>query len=362
MLKELVALEPGKPVFREYAENELQENQIRVAVEYGSVKHGTDFQMLLGVDPMQGQRWDDEFRVFVPAPNPVDGQPFVFNVGNMWVGRITAIGKSVQGFEIGEMFSGYGALRTTHTLVPAKTWGKLSGRMTWKDAVCYDPAQFAYSGVRDGNVCIGDRVAVFGLGAIGLLAMQFAKLSGASQVIAVDPLPARRAAALACGADQVLDPLQVDAGLEIKKLAGKCGVDVAVETSGSYPALHQAIRCCGYGGTVSVVGWYKECLGGLTLGREAHMNQVNLIMSRACNSPDREHPRWSFDRVCQSCWNLLADGRLNCEPIIAPVVSFDESAKVIAEIARNPGSSIKLGVRFQPGAVRLITEPAHKPN
>lgn len=347
MPRELVAFEPGKLVFREYAENELRENEIRVAVEYGSVKHGTDFQMFLGIDPLQGHRWDNEFRVVLPVPAPETGQPFLFRMGNMWVGRIAATGKSVQGFAVGELMAGYGPLRGTHTFDPQKTWtGKLGDAMSWQEAVCYDPAQFAYAGIRDGNVRLGDTVAVFGLGAIGLLALQFARLAGASQIIAVDPVATRRDAALACGADQVIDPAHADAGLEIKKLTDKRGVDVAVETSGSYPALHQAIRGCGYGGTVSVVGWYKECTGGMTLGQEAHFNQVNMIMSRACNFPTREYPRWTPDRINLNCWQLLSSGRLKCEPIVTPVVSFDESRQVITEVSRHPGTSIKLGIQF----------------
>lgn len=68
--------------------------------------------------------------------------------------------------------------------------------------------------MRDGHVRIGDAVAVFGMGAIGLMAVQLAKLAGAHPVIAVDPLPLRRKVALECGADLVLDPSSEDAGEE----------------------------------------------------------------------------------------------------------------------------------------------------
>ena len=70
------------------------------------------------------------------------------------------------------------------------------GQLTPEAAVCIDPAHVAVVAVRDGNVRLGDRVAVFGLGAIGLLTVQAARASGAERVMAVDPLDTRRERAL----------------------------------------------------------------------------------------------------------------------------------------------------------------------
>ncbi len=60
--------------------------------------------------------------------------------------------------------------------------------MSPQEAVCLDPAHFALAAVRDANVRIGTKVAIFGLGAIGLIAVQMVKLSGAELVFASDPL------------------------------------------------------------------------------------------------------------------------------------------------------------------------------
>ena len=50
----------------------------------------------------------------------------------------------------------------------------MSKEASAKNAVCYDPAQFALSSIRDANVRPGDHVAVIGLGAIGQIAAQIA--------------------------------------------------------------------------------------------------------------------------------------------------------------------------------------------
>src|SRR4029077_17723542 len=130
-------------------------------------------------------------------------------------------------------------------------------------AVCLDPVVMALA-LRDGGIKLGDRVAVFGLGAIGLITGQLAKIAGADWVVGVDPLANRRELAEQFGADVTLDPFanDGDVGLAIRRLTGpepdqqtprprtrviggywegptqtgQLGVDVAVETSGSVPA------------------------------------------------------------------------------------------------------------------------------
>src|SRR6185437_3690197 len=99
--------------------------------------------------------------------------------------------------------------------------------------------------------------------AIGLLAVQLARLAGAALVVAVDPLATRRAVAVDTGADLVLDPTTTDVGLAIKEHTGGIGVDVALEASGSAQGVHHAIRGLAYGGTVALLAVYKEFRGGL---------------------------------------------------------------------------------------------------
>jgi threonine dehydrogenase-like Zn-dependent dehydrogenase len=193
---------------------------------------------------------------------------------------------------------------------------------------------------------LGDSVAIFGLGAIGLIAAQLAKLAGAAMVIVCDPIVKRRTVALANGADMALDPLSQDTGLEIKKATGGRGADAVIETSGNYQALQQAVRGAAYNANIALVGWYHACTGGLDLGMEAHFNQPNILFSRACSEPSREYPRWDFTRIRQACWDMLLSGRLHCENIVDPVVDIDAAAQAYMDIECDPGSSIKLGVAF----------------
>ena len=344
-LKELVALEPRKPFLREYTDRPLEEDEIRAVVDFAAPKHGTELSHYRGVDPFQNNYFDEEWQLFCPDEE-AQKKPFCMSPGNMWVGKISEMGSKVTGFQMGQRIAGYGPLKNTHTL-KMKDALVMTNSMTWKEAVCYDPMQFALGGIRDGHIRCGDNVVIFGLGAIGLIAAQLAKLSGAAKVIVIDPIECRRTVAIENGADIALDPTACDAGLEIKKATNKVGADVIIETSGTYVALQAAIRGCAYQGNIAVVGWYKECNGILNLGREAHFNQPNIFISRACSEPNRDYPRWNFDRICKTSWEMLKSGQIKCENIVNPVVDFENSAEAYAEVVdQHPERSVKLGVKF----------------
>lgn len=344
MLKEIVSVEPRKCFTRSYEDAPIAPDQIRAKVEFAAAKHGTEFTHFRGQDPFLDNYFDEEYQLFRPSKEAAE-KPFFMRPGNMWVGRIIEIGSDVKGYEIGQRVAGYGPLKSTHTFRAGEEL-RMPESMSWKQAVCYDPAQFALGGIRDGDVRPGDNVVVFGMGAIGLIAAQIAKLAGARQVIVVDPIEKRRQVALENGADVALDSMDGDVGLKIKELTDRRGADVIIETSASYAALQQAIRGVAYNGNIAVVGWYKECHGFLNLGREAHFNQPNILLSRACSEPNRDYPRWDFARLCASAWEMLAGGKLKCENIVDPVVPFEEAAEMYMHIEQNPNESVKLGVTY----------------
>jgi threonine dehydrogenase-like Zn-dependent dehydrogenase len=121
-------------------------------------------------------------------------------------------------------------------------------------------------------------------------------------------------------------------------------VDVSIETSGSAQALHPAIRGLAFGGTVALTAWYNEFRGGLDLGREVHVNCPTFIFTWAESEPHRDHPRWNNRRQTDAAWDLLAAGRIVAEPIVQPVVSFDDSFEGYQAIDLHPERSVKLGV------------------
>jgi len=126
--------------------------------------------------------------------------------------------------------------------------------------MCPDIMSTGFSGAESAGIRIGDVVAVFAQGPIGLCATAGAKLSGASVVIGVDRLPDRLAMSGKMGADHMVDSSKVDPVEEILRLTHGRGVDVAIEALGTQATFEAALRVLRPGGTLSSLGVYSTDL------------------------------------------------------------------------------------------------------
>lgn len=369
MPQELVAIGPRQPVLRDYDEPPLGPTDIRIHTEFASPKHGTE---LVGFrdEPAAHRVYDARLGVMTDVLER-GASRFPKRLGNMAVGIVTEAGPEVSRFNPGDRVFGHFPIRETQT-VDERRADRLPPGLEPDAAVCLDPAVMAFA-MRDAGVKLGDRVAIFGLGAIGLFAVQLSRLAGAQQVIGVDFIAHRRAVACALGADVVLDPRDGDVGVAIRTLADgqpsaweapdaprrivggytetpsqvrQLGVDVAIEASGSTRALHDAIRSTRFGGTVCVLSFYGGEARGLHLGEEFHINQLTLISARAESLPARDAPGWDLKRMTETALAWLTSGKLRTEGIVYPIVSFDDAVEAYREIDLHPERSIKLGVRF----------------
>lgn len=348
MPRRVVTVDGTSFLIREYDLPPLAANEVRVQVEFAAPKHGTETHLITG-SSFGEKEWDPELRLFKPRENaPAPPAAHVERgVGNMIVGTVLEAGSGVTRVAAGQRVFGYGAIREMHQGPESKLW-PLEG-LDPLDAVCIDPAHVAFVAVRDGNIRIADDVAVFGLGAIGLLAVQIARAGGARRIFAVDPIAPRREAALRFGATAAFDPTAVDAGLEIKRATAKAGVDVSIETSGSGRALHESIRCLRQCGTVVHVPWGPRDASGLRLDEEFHLNRPTIVGSQAWEgwaNPDRDTPRWNWDRAYQAAIDLMRDGTTTGQGIITPVVDFEDAPAALEAVFHHPENTIKLGVRF----------------
>lgn len=126
--------------------------------------------------------------------------------------------------------------------------------------MCPDIMSTGFVGAERGEVRIGDIVAVFAQGPIGLCATAGARLCGASKIIAVETVPARQEIARKMGADYVVDFRAVDPVDEIRRITEGRGVDVAIEALGTQTTFEQALRCLRPGGILSSLGVYSKDL------------------------------------------------------------------------------------------------------
>jgi alcohol dehydrogenase len=120
-----------------------------------------------------------------------------------------------------------------------------------------DIASTGISGAESAQIKVGDAVAVFAQGPIGLCATLGARLRGASLIVGVDPAAARRAMATRFGATVTLDPTACNVVEELKRLTEGRGVDVAIEALGRQETFESALRSIRPGGVLSSLGVYS---------------------------------------------------------------------------------------------------------
>lgn len=147
--------------------------------------------------------------------------------------------------------------------------------------MCPDIMSTGFAGAERGKVRIGDTVAVFALGPIGLCAVAGAKLMGATNIIGVDTVPARMEAARKLGADHVVDFAATDPVSEIMRLTDGRGVDVAIEALGTQGTFQSGLRVLRPGGTLSSLGVYS---GDLVIPADAFSAGLgdNTIVTSLC--------------------------------------------------------------------------------
>jgi len=344
---EIILESPKKINFREYQDRQPADDEVLVQTIVSGIKSGTEINLYRGLAPFVKELWDPELRLFrFPETNEKLEPFFPHSLGSWAAGKVIAVGPQVKHFTVNDLVHGEWKHRQTailreNTLYPVKNSSLL------ETMLFTDPARFALVAVHDASIKLGDRVAVFGMGAIGLLAIQMARLNGAEMVIAVDPIPGRLEIAKKLGADAIVNPKEVDAGRAIKEMTGKKGADVALEISGVYDALQHALRCVQQGGLVVAASYYGTQSGRVDLSREWHHNRITLLSSMPVwDCPHRDYPLWDMTRIERQVISLLENQRLGVKPMVGLHLPFEQAAKGYALIDENPEGQVKIVLTY----------------
>lgn len=198
-----------------------------------------------------------------------------------------------------------------------------------------DIASTGISAAESGEVQIGDVVAVFAQGPIGLCATAGAKLKGAGLIIAVDSDPTRAAMAKKMGADIVLNQEQIDSVAEIRRLTDGRGVDVAIEALGTQMTFEAALRSLHAGGTLSSLGVYS---GKLSIPLEpfaAGLGDHKIVTTLCPGGKER----------MRRLMNLVRHGKLNLEPLITHTFPLDLITEAYKLFGERRDGVIKIAIR-----------------
>jgi threonine dehydrogenase-like Zn-dependent dehydrogenase len=172
--------------------------------------------------------------------------------------------------------------------------------------MCPDIMSTGFSGAESGKVAIGDMVAIFAQGPIGLCATAGAKLSGAATIITVDAVAERLAVSKAFGATHLVNFKEVDPVEEIMRITDGRGVDVAIEALGTQGTFESCLRALRPGGTLSSLGVYSSDLK-IPLGAFAAGLGDNTIRTTLCPGGKERMRRLMA---------VISTGRINLEPLV----------------------------------------------
>ncbi|GGD80039.1 sorbitol dehydrogenase [Paenibacillus nasutitermitis] len=135
---------------------------------------------------------------------------------------------------------------------------KLPDTMSFEEGALLEPLSVGYHAMNRANVKPSDKVFITGLGPIGLLAIQAAKLFGVREIYASDVVAFRREFALKMGATAVFNPLEDSIAEEIAKLTDNNGIDVVIESSGNRSSISSTVNVVKRGGRIVFVGLPPE--------------------------------------------------------------------------------------------------------
>ncbi|WKY44305.1 galactitol-1-phosphate 5-dehydrogenase [Eubacteriaceae bacterium ES2] len=278
-------------------------------------------------------------------------------IGHEFSGEVTETGKAVKQFKTGdrvvvaplipcyecewcqkgiyslcEHYDYYGSRRdgalAQYVAVKEANLLKVPDNVSYEDAATIDPCANAYHALSQANFQKGDSVCVVGTGPIGLFAAQYAKLSGASKVIAVDIWDEKLEIAKKVGADQTINSLNEDAVKAVRKATDGKGANIVIDFSGAPTAQKQCLLMASKMGKVVFLGISHK---GLDLSEKEvdtlMRSQLSLIGS--WNSFTAPFPGVDWTESIK----MFAENGMTAKDIISHRLPLDEAPDVFAKIA-----------------------------
>ena len=187
-----------------------------------------------------------------------------------------------------------------------------------------EPATVTYHGVRRSGLRLGDLAVVQGAGPIGLLTLQWALAAGAREVVVVEPSPERRTLAGELGASLACEPGE-EAHEAVRERNGGLGADCVFECVGRPETIQSAADFARRGASLALIGLSHQ---------DASIHPTSWLVKELSVTGCIAYERAEFAR----CMEIMADGRVDAEPLHTRSVGLGELDAVFAELA---GGSVR---------------------
>lgn len=319
LARQAVITEPYKVAVREVTLGDPAPNQILIAAEFSALSAGTELAVYTG-----SHQW-------LQDPKMVDWK-FPFRSGYSAAGTVVAVGKDFPGgHRPGDRVSYPG----NHASLELLTVGHERCRV-WKmpDDLTFERAAFACiaryglgASIRVG-LTLGRSAAVLGLGIIGQFSLRNLIAAGASPVVGIDAVPMRRAAALAAGADHVIDPGAGDAKEQLQAYLAARGAEVVVDATGVPAAIPVAMGLACDAGQVVVVGSPRGKAQDVNFYDDLHRRYIEVTGAHGNMLFEPAHIRlagnWDIDKAQRWLLRTLANGRLSLAGLVTHTIAPEQ--------------------------------------
>lgn len=329
MGKVLLLHRPGDLRYEDRPLPPVGPGEVALRTKLGAISAGTEGAWYFGTDP----QLDPSFR-----PGRLGPGSFPKTLGYEKLAEVMAVGSEVSGLAVGDRVVAYYP-HAEEWVLPEGSPILVPEHVSDEEAVAYSLATVSMHGLRRSGLQIGDDLVVTGLGFVGLLTVQLARLAGAGRIVGTDPYAARRARAEQLGADLALDPSLGDIGDVLRERYGSGAFDIAIETSSSFEALTDAVRALRRNGRVCVVSQLKGAYPTHpAFGIEFHLEELEMVSADG-RGDVKKHTRWYFDALGRGALPSIAD-------LMSHRVPFDRIDDGFQLLAREPESVVKILVTY----------------
>jgi len=209
-----------------------------------------------------------------------------------------------------------------YVVAPEKNLLRVSDNLSIEEAAMIEPAAVALHSLRRaGGVSVGEAVAIFGAGPIGLMVAQWSRAMGASKVILVDMVTEKLELAKRIGVDQVIDLRNADPVASVEHLTGGLGADVCVDAAGVPQATVQTMRSARHGGRIVLLG---NPTGDVTLPAEL-ISRLMRRETRIVGTWNSDYAAFGEDDDWHRSLSAMDSGTIDVKPLITHRVPLKDA-------------------------------------
>lgn len=227
----------------------------------------------------------------------------------------------------------------SHFCVAPESLVALPEDVSDEDAAMLATAETAAGFAMDGRPRIGERVAVFGQGVVGLLTTAFLVEFPLSELVTVDCYASRRERSRSLGADETFAPEAVPEGV-YDRFDGDGRADLAFELSGNPAALDDALSVTGDDGRLVVGSWYGEKPVSLDLGGRFHRSHVRIRSSQVSRIDADHAGRWDKKRRLDYVLDSLSE--LDPSSLVTHRFPVAEAPEAYRMLDRDPAAAVQV--------------------